>query len=176
MTVLRGRSLGDQAKQSETQEWSPAAIQEFRRLHKSLFYLDYICNESLRLLIRSILNKGEPLHSMARDLFGRQELFRVRDYEALLNRTSCRSLLTKAIAVWNYRSIWPPSSTRDTSTSRLQTGVSGSERCVPRDERKSGLNVVHCVLARDRPNWNVTATVLQPGRYGPVHSGHFFPC
>ena len=79
----RRHSLGDQAKQSKTQEWCPVAIQEFRRLHETLFYLDYISNESLRLRIRSTLNKGELLHSLARDLFfGQQELFRVRDYEA----------------------------------------------------------------------------------------------
>jgi len=58
-------------------------IQELGRLHKTLFYLDYISDESLRLRIRSALNKGELLHSLARDLvFGQQGLFRERDYEA----------------------------------------------------------------------------------------------
>ncbi len=80
------------------------AIQEFGRLHKTLFYLDYISDESLRLRIRSALNKGELLHSLARDLFfGQQGLFRERDYEAQLNRATCLSLLINAIAVWNAR-------------------------------------------------------------------------
>jgi TnpA family transposase len=80
------------------------AIQELGRLHKTLFYLDYISNESLRLRIRSALNKGELLHSLARDLFfGQQGLFRERDYEAQLNRATCLSLLINAIAVWNAR-------------------------------------------------------------------------
>jgi len=80
------------------------AIQELGRLHKTLFYLDYISNESLRLRIRSTLNKGELLHSLARDLFfGQQGLFRERDYEAQLNRATCLSLLINAIAVWNTR-------------------------------------------------------------------------
>ncbi len=80
------------------------AIQELGRLHKTLFYLDYISDESLRLRIRSALNKGELLHSLARDLFfGQQGLFRERDYEAQLNRATCLSLLINAIAVWNAR-------------------------------------------------------------------------
>jgi len=80
------------------------AIQEFGRLHKTLFYLDYISDESLRLRIRSALNKGELLHSLARDLFfGQQGLFRERDYEAQLNRATCLSLLINSIAVWNSR-------------------------------------------------------------------------
>lgn len=80
------------------------AIQELGRLQKTFFYLDYISNESLRLRIRSALNKGESLHSLARDLFfGQQGLFRERDYEALLNRATCLSLLINAIAVWNSR-------------------------------------------------------------------------
>jgi hypothetical protein len=52
----------------------------------------------------SALNKGELLHSLARDLFfGQQGLFRERDYDARLNRATCLSLLINAIAVWNSR-------------------------------------------------------------------------
>ena len=80
------------------------AIQELGRLHKTLFYLDYISNESLRLRIRSAINKGELLHSLARDIFfGQQGLFRERDYEAQLNRATCLNLLINAIAIWNTR-------------------------------------------------------------------------
>ncbi len=98
-TLLVGK-LNNLKRKSGVQQ----AIQEFGRLHKSLFYLDYISDESLRLRIRSALNKGELLHSLARDLFfGQQGLFRERDYEAQLNRATCLSLLINSIAVWNSR-------------------------------------------------------------------------
>lgn len=50
------------------------------------------------------LNKGENLHSLARDIaFGRQGRFHDRGYEAQLNRASGLSLVINAIAVWNTR-------------------------------------------------------------------------
>jgi Tn3 transposase DDE domain len=50
------------------------------------------------------LNKGENLHSLARDIaFGRQGRFHDRGYEAQLNRASALSLVINAIAVWNTR-------------------------------------------------------------------------
>jgi len=50
------------------------------------------------------LNKGEHLHSLARDIaFGRQGRFHDRGYEAQLNRASALSLAINAIAVWNTR-------------------------------------------------------------------------
>ncbi len=50
------------------------------------------------------LNKGEHLHSLARDIaFGRQGRFHDRGYEAQLNRASALSLVINAIAVWNTR-------------------------------------------------------------------------
>jgi Tn3 transposase DDE domain len=50
------------------------------------------------------LNKGEHLHSLARDIaFGRQGRFHDRGYEAQLNRASSLSLVINAIAVWNTR-------------------------------------------------------------------------
>ena len=65
---------------------------------------DFLEKQYARLRIRSALNKGELLHSLARDLFfGQQGLFRERDYEAQLNRATCLSLHINAIAVWNSR-------------------------------------------------------------------------
>jgi hypothetical protein len=47
------------------------------------------------------LNKGETLHSQARDIvFGQQGRFTVRGYEAQLNRASALSLVINAIVVW----------------------------------------------------------------------------
>lgn len=79
-------------------------IQELGRLHKTLFILNYMSDESYRRRIQRTLNKGEALHSLARELFfGQQGLFRERDYEAQLNRATCLSLLINAIVVWNTR-------------------------------------------------------------------------
>ncbi len=50
------------------------------------------------------LNKGETLHSMAREIsFGHQGRFTDRGYEAQLNRASALSLIINAIVVWNTR-------------------------------------------------------------------------
>ncbi len=50
------------------------------------------------------LNKGETLHSMAREVsFGHQGRFTDRAYEAQLNRASALSLVINAIVVWNTR-------------------------------------------------------------------------
>ncbi len=79
-------------------------IQELGRLQKTLFILNYISDEAYRRRIQRTLNKGEALHSLARELFfGQQGLFRERDYEAQLNRATCLSLLINAIIVWNTR-------------------------------------------------------------------------
>jgi len=57
-----------------------------------------------RLYIMIGLNKGEHVHSLARDIaFGRQGRFHDRGYEAQLNRASALSLVINAIAVWNTR-------------------------------------------------------------------------
>lgn len=50
------------------------------------------------------LNKGERLHSLARDIaFGWQGRFHDRGYEAQLNWASARALVINTIAVWNTR-------------------------------------------------------------------------
>jgi TnpA family transposase len=79
-------------------------IQELGRLHKTLFVLKYISDEQYRRRIHRTLNKGEALHSLAREIFfGQQGMFRERDYESQLNRATCLSLLINAIAAWNTR-------------------------------------------------------------------------
>ena len=80
------------------------ALQELGRIAKTLHILEYIDDPALRRRVLIGLNKGEHLHSLARNLaFGRQGRFHDRGYEAQLNRASALSLVINAIAVWNTR-------------------------------------------------------------------------
>ncbi len=80
------------------------ALQEVGRLAKTLHILDYVDDPAFRRRVLIGLNKGEHLHSLARDIaFGRQGRFHDRGYEAQLNRASALSLVINAIAVWNTR-------------------------------------------------------------------------
>src|SRR6266568_1193587 len=80
------------------------ALQELGRVAKTLHILEYVDDPLLRRRVLIGLNKGEHLHSLARDIaFGRQGRFHDRGYEAQLNRASALSLVINAIAVWNTR-------------------------------------------------------------------------
>jgi Tn3 transposase DDE domain len=71
---------------------------------RPLYILEYVDDPALRRRVLIGLNKGEHLHSLARDIaFGRQGRFHDRGYEAQLNRASALSLVINAIAVWNTR-------------------------------------------------------------------------
>jgi len=79
-------------------------LQELGRIAKTLHILEYIDDPALRRWVLIGLDKGDHLHSLARDIaFGRQGRFHGRGYEAQLNRASALSVVTHAIAVWNTR-------------------------------------------------------------------------
>jgi TnpA family transposase len=80
------------------------AIQELGRIGKTGHILHYVDDPPFRRRVLVGLNKGESLHSMARDIgFGHQGRFTDRSYEAQLNRASALSLVINAIVVWNTR-------------------------------------------------------------------------
>jgi hypothetical protein len=80
------------------------AIQELGRLGKTAHILHYVDDPPFRRRVLVGLNKGETLHSMAREIsFGHQGRFTDRGYEAQLNRASALSLIINAIVVWNTR-------------------------------------------------------------------------
>jgi TnpA family transposase len=80
------------------------ALQELGRIAKTQHILEYVDDPAFRRRVLVGLNKGEHLHSLARDIaFGRQGRFHDRGYEAQLNRASSLSLVINAIAVWNTR-------------------------------------------------------------------------
>jgi hypothetical protein len=48
------------------------------------------------------INRGENRHQLARRiLFANQGAFQTKDYEEIMNKASCLSLLSNAVLVWN---------------------------------------------------------------------------
>ena len=72
------------------------------RVVKTIYILRYIHEEDLRRRVQLQLNHGESRHALARWLFfGNRGEFRTGDYEEIMNKASCLSLLSNAVLVWN---------------------------------------------------------------------------
>ena len=69
---------------------------------RSLYLLRYIHEEDLRARMQLQLNRGEGRHQVARRLFfANQGAFQTGDYEEIMNKATCLSLLSNAALVWN---------------------------------------------------------------------------
>jgi TnpA family transposase/adenosyl cobinamide kinase/adenosyl cobinamide phosphate guanylyltransferase len=102
--LIRPSILVSKLQSMQRQNPLQQALQELGRIAKTLHILEYVDDPALRRRVLIGLNKGENLHSLARDIaFGRQGRFHDRGYEAQLNRASALSLVINAIAVWNTR-------------------------------------------------------------------------
>jgi TnpA family transposase len=78
------------------------ALTQLGRLMKTLHILRYIHEAPLRDAIQLQLNRGEFRHILAKSLFfANQGGFRSGDYEEVMNKASCLSLLSNAVLVWN---------------------------------------------------------------------------
>jgi len=78
------------------------ALTALGRIIKTIFILRYIHEDPLRRRIQLQLNRGEARHEAARWLFfANRGEFRTGDYEEIMNKASCLSLLSKAVVVWN---------------------------------------------------------------------------
>jgi TnpA family transposase len=78
------------------------ALTALGRLVKTRNVLRYLHDEPLRLCIQTQLNRGEARHGLAKWLFfANQGEFRTADYEAIMNKASCLSLLSNAVVLWN---------------------------------------------------------------------------
>ncbi len=78
------------------------ALSQLGRLMKTLHILRYIQEEKLRDAIQMQLNRGEFRHVLAKSLFfANWGTFRSGDYEEVMNKASCLSLLSNAVLVWN---------------------------------------------------------------------------
>jgi TnpA family transposase len=69
---------------------------------KTIYLLRYIQDEALRARMQLQLNRGERRHQLARRLFfANQGAFQTGDYEEIMNKATCLSLLSNAVVVWN---------------------------------------------------------------------------
>ncbi|WP_148294290.1 Tn3 family transposase, partial [Azospirillum sp. B506] len=82
------------------------ALTVLGRLAKTTHILRYIHEEPLRRAIQLQLNRGEFRHILAKWLFfANHGTFRTGDYEEIMNKASCLSLLSNAVLIWNTRHI-----------------------------------------------------------------------
>lgn len=78
------------------------AITQLGRAVKTICIFRYLADEPLRRKILQQLNRGEARHQLAKHLFfANQGEFRSGDYEEMMNKASCLSLLSNAVLVAN---------------------------------------------------------------------------
>jgi len=69
---------------------------------KTIYLLRYVHEDDLRGRTQLQLNRGEGRHQLARHLFfANHGTFQTGDYEEIMNKASCLSLLSNAVVVWN---------------------------------------------------------------------------
>jgi rRNA maturation protein Nop10 len=78
------------------------ALQEYGRLHKTIFILRYLLDELFQRRIGAQINKGEALHALRGFLFVANE-GKIRHHydEEQLNQVSCLNLVNNAVVLWN---------------------------------------------------------------------------
>jgi len=82
------------------------AFTHLGRLIKTQYILRYLTDEPLRRTVQLQLNKGEYRHRLPRRIFfADQGEFTTGDYEEIMNKASCLSLVSNAILYWNTRKI-----------------------------------------------------------------------
>lgn len=78
------------------------AFANLGRIIKTEYILRYITDKPLRRTVQLQLNKGEYRHKLPRWVFfANQGEFTVGDYEEIMNKASCLSLVSNAILYWN---------------------------------------------------------------------------
>lgn len=78
------------------------ALTAYGRIIKTIYILRYIHEEELRRPVQLQLNRGENRHTLAKWIcFANRGEFRDGDLNEIMNKTSCLSLLSNAIVVWN---------------------------------------------------------------------------
>jgi TnpA family transposase len=78
------------------------ALAALGRLVKTRNILRYLHDAPFRRLIQAQLNRGESRHALARWLFfANQGEFHTSDYEAMMNKASCLSLVSNTVVLWN---------------------------------------------------------------------------
>lgn len=78
------------------------AFTNLGRIIKTQYILRYLTDETLRRTVQRQLNKGEYRHKLARRIFfADQGAFTTGDYEEIMNKASCLSLVSNAVLYWN---------------------------------------------------------------------------
>lgn len=78
------------------------AFTNLGRILKTQYILRYLTEPTLRSTIQRQLNKGEYRHKLPRWIFfANQGEFTTGDYEEIMNKASCLSLVSNAILYWN---------------------------------------------------------------------------
>ena len=78
------------------------ALTALGRVIKTIYILRYLHEDPLRRRVQLQLNRGQARHDVARWLFfANRGEFRTGDYEEIMNKASCLSLLSNAVVVWN---------------------------------------------------------------------------
>jgi TnpA family transposase len=78
------------------------AFTHLGRLIKTQYILRYLTDPVLRRMVQRQLNKGEYRHKLPRRIFfDKQGEFTTGDYEEIMNKASCLSLVSNAVLYWN---------------------------------------------------------------------------
>lgn len=78
------------------------AFTNLGRIIKTRYILRYLTDSELRRIVQRQLNKGEYRHKLPRWIFfANQGEFTTGDYEEIMNKASCLSLVSNAILYWN---------------------------------------------------------------------------
>lgn len=78
------------------------AMTNLGRIIKTEYILRYLTDPELRRTVQLQLNKGEYRHRLPRRIFfADQGEFTTGDYEEIMNKASCLSLVSNAILYWN---------------------------------------------------------------------------
>ena len=78
------------------------AVTNLGRIIKTQYILRYLTDRDLRRTVQLQLNKGEYRHKLPRRIFfANQGEFTTGDYEEIMNKASCLSLVSNAILYWN---------------------------------------------------------------------------
>ena len=78
------------------------ALTALGRALRSLYLFRYVHEADLRARMQLQVNRGEFRHKLAHRLFfANQGAFQTGDYEEIMNKATCLSLLSNAALVWN---------------------------------------------------------------------------
>lgn len=78
------------------------AFTNLGRIIKTQYIMRYLTDRDLRQTVQLQLNKGEYRHKLPRRIFfADQGEFTTGDYEEIMNKASCLSLVSNAILYWN---------------------------------------------------------------------------